>query len=174
MSLILDIYANGEPGWTIVDTLVVAIRAPDRRNAPIVIDGLRDAVERYFQGAVRTSENDELIVGFDYEIRSRASWLQFVASHLAADEYEFSHEQFWVQGARVRVLVRFIPRTCLSDIQSGSVDISSESGGECEAPLLSDSEVGFTEGLTEEAPWDRVGEYQPGRRRSSAQYKIKW
>ena len=70
MALILDIHAQGEHGWEIVDTLLIEISAPSRRNAPIVIDGLRDAVERYFQGAVRTSEDDELIVGFDYEIRS--------------------------------------------------------------------------------------------------------
>ena len=33
-------------GWVIVDTLLVAAGATSRRNAPIVIDGLRDAVER--------------------------------------------------------------------------------------------------------------------------------
>ena len=82
MALILDIHAQGEHGWEIVDTLLIEISAPSRRNAPIVIDGLRDAVERYFQGAVRTSEDDELIVGFDYEIRSHASWFQFVSTHL--------------------------------------------------------------------------------------------
>ena len=115
MSLILDVHAKGDHRWLIVDTLLVAVGAPSRRNAQIVIDGLSDAVERYFQGAVRTSEDDDPIVGFGYEIRSHSSWIQFVSSHLAADKHKFSHEQLWIHGARVRVLVRltaFLPCRC--------------------------------------------------------------
>jgi hypothetical protein len=172
MALILDVQTHTERGWAWNNTFVISVPASIVPNAPVVIDGVRDAVETYFQGALRTAEDDDLIVGFDCEIRSHSSWLELVTAYLAADKNEFSHEEFWVQGARVQVFVRFVPRSCFRDVESSCSGVGVQSGREFGPVVPNTPPIGFRDELTEETPWDRVGEYQPGRRWNATQNKI--
>jgi hypothetical protein len=78
-------------------------------DGPIAIEGLQDAVLRYFDGALDSSYSDCVVASRDDLIDAEPVWFQFVKAHVAAKSHTFTHEHVWVMGQSTAIRVTFIP-----------------------------------------------------------------
>jgi hypothetical protein len=97
-----------------------------RPEGPIVIEGLMDAVLRYFEGSLDSRYRDCMFVGRDDTIEAEPVWRQFVEAYLSSQSHTFSHEVVWVVGPGMSVRVAFIPETSSGQIFANSRKLARE------------------------------------------------
>jgi hypothetical protein len=78
-------------------------------DVPLAIEVLQDAVLRYLDGTLDSSDGDCVISSRDDLIDTEPVWLQFVKGHVAAKGHTFSHEIVWVVGNRPAARASFLP-----------------------------------------------------------------
>jgi hypothetical protein len=97
-----------------------------RPEGPIVIEELKDAILRYFDGSPASGERDRVKVCRDDLIEPEPVWGQFVETFFTSKDHTFTVEVVWVVGDCTAIRVAFIHLTSFGKIFANSRKLNSE------------------------------------------------